>query len=98
MYFSSFQITYNRKTKFYLKFQKNFFTKMSNLQRGRILIIINQRGQNKQRKPKCMKSLETAMGRIRKGSKRRDIQTKRVLWSIYKKQIRNEKMKKMKYF
>ena len=27
MYFSSFQITYNRKTKFYLKFQKSLFFK-----------------------------------------------------------------------
>jgi len=45
-----------------------------------------------------MRSPEAAMGRIRNGSKRRDIQTKRVFWSFYKKQIRNEKMKKMKYF
>ena len=67
---------------------------MSNLQRGRILIIINQRG-HKKRKPKCMKSPETAIGRIRNGSKRRDTQTKRVLcWSFYKKQIKNEKMQK----
>ena len=93
MYFSSFQITYNRKTKFYLKFQKNFFTKMSNLQRGRILIIINQRG-HKKRKPKCMKSPETAIGRIRNGSKRRDTQTKRVLWSFYKKQMKMKRCKK----
>jgi len=71
---------------------------MSKLKRGRILIIINQRGQYKRRKPKCMKSLETAIGRIRKGSKKRDTQTKRVLWSFYKKQIKNEKMQKMKYF
>jgi len=67
---------------------------MSNLQRGRILIIINQRG-HKKRKPKCMKSPETAIGRIRNGSKRRDTQTKRVLcWSFYKKQIKNEKNEK----
>jgi len=67
---------------------------MSKLKRGRILIIIDQRGQNKQRKPKCMKSLETAIGRIKDGSKRRDTQTKRVLWSFYKKQSKNEKMQK----
>ena len=41
-----------------------------------------------------MKSLETAIGRIRNGSKRRDIQTKRVLWGFYKKKIKNEKMEK----
>ena len=92
MYFSFFQITCNSNSKNYLKFLK-LFTKMSNLQRGRILIIINQRG-HKKRKPKCMKSPETAIGRIRNGSERRDTQTKRVLWSFYKKQIRNEKMKK----
>jgi len=41
-----------------------------------------------------MKSLETAIGRIRNGSKRRDTQTKRVFWSFYKKQSKNEKMQK----
>jgi len=44
-----------------------------------------------------MKSLETAIGRIRNGSKRRDNQTKRVLWSFYKKQSKNKKMQKIKY-
>jgi len=43
---------------------------MSKLKRGRILIIINQRGQYKRRKPKCMKSLETAIGRIGKGPRK----------------------------
>jgi len=73
---------------------------MSNFQRGRILIIINQRGQNKQRKPKCMKPKSwNSNGKNKEWVQDKGHPNQKTVLDLYKKHIKNEKMqKKNEYF